>query len=309
MRRLACSALFACAMVAQGVAHAQDVKAEGAGGSPAAPAATAGAAAAPATAGSAAAAGNAATATPALVTPARLTGIETNREMIAAEAETIVVVNGEKGVHCGIAVDFGDGANTTVAVSDATPFPLKLAHTYPKTGDVTIRVKGADVGTAPACLGALDATAHISPAGSKIEYITLSTSCPEGWKLKGSIAADKSFACTPVPDASAPTNLIHCIDGMKYFAKNGMIGCAHPVMVAAVHPAHPATPAGKGKAPAHKSSGVAATGARAPDIAGKKPSAAPADKAAPANKAVADTKAKPKAKPREKSATGSESPA
>ena len=69
---------------------------------------------------------------------------------------------------------------------------------------------------------------HVSPAGSKIEYITLTSGCPEGWALKGAINADKSFRCAPIPDASAPTNLIHCIDGMKYFVKDGHVGCRHP---------------------------------------------------------------------------------
>ena len=69
---------------------------------------------------------------------------------------------------------------------------------------------------------------YADPAGSKIEYITLTTGCPEGWLIKGGVNPDKSFMCAPIPDASAPTNLIHCIDGMKYFARDGLVGCRHP---------------------------------------------------------------------------------
>ena len=92
----------------------------------------------------------------------------------------------------------------------------------------------------------------MSPAGSKIEYITLTTGCPEGWLLKGAVNADKSFLCAPIPDASAPTNLIHCIDGMKYFAKDGHVGCRHPQLPAPEPEkfAKAKTPPAKSKAPA-----------------------------------------------------------
>ncbi|MEO7760761.1 MAG: hypothetical protein ABIS68_02490 [Casimicrobiaceae bacterium] len=148
--------------------------------------------------------------------------------MIAAEAPTDVVVNGTPGSNCALMLDFGDGARSTHVVSDAAPFPLRVTHTYPKLADVTVRVAGVANGASPACDGALDAAVHVSPAGSKIEWITLSSGCPEGWSMVGAINADKSFKCTPISDASAPTNLIHCLDGMKYFARSGFIGCAHP---------------------------------------------------------------------------------
>lgn len=159
----------------------------------------------------------------------RITGIETNREMIAAEAPTDIVVNGMPGANCGLAIDFGDGAKSTHAISDASPFPLRVAHTYAKTAELTVRAAGAADGANPPCEGALEAAIHISPAGSKIEYITLPIdTCPEGWSMVGQINADKSFKCTPVADMSAPTNLIHCTGGMKYFARGGNVGCGHP---------------------------------------------------------------------------------
>lgn len=174
----------------------------------------------------------------------RITGIQTNREMIAAEAPTDIVINGNPGIHCGLTVDFGDGASAAVQVSETSPFPIRVAHTYAKTGDPTVRVSGVQTaGTIP-CLGAVDAAVHVSPAGSKIEYITLSTGCPEGWQLRGEIRADKSFSCAPVADASAPTNLIHCVDGMKYFAKGGNIGCMHPAAGIPEEPAQVATAKG-----------------------------------------------------------------
>ena len=161
----------------------------------------------------------------------RLTGIETDRNMIAAEAPTQIVVNGTPGSSCAIAVDFGDGTRSTHIVSESTPFPLSLAHTYPKMADLMVRVSGFTGVAAPPCEGIVEASVHISPAGSKIEYITLAiNACPEGWSLVGQVNADKSFKCTPIPDASAPTNLIHCTEGMKYFARGGNVGCAHPAV-------------------------------------------------------------------------------
>jgi hypothetical protein len=159
----------------------------------------------------------------------RLTGIDTDRMMIAAEAPTDIAINGTPGSRCAFTVEFGDGTRSSHVVSESTPFPLKIAHTYPKMADVKVRVKGAAAQPLPPCSGELEAAVHVSPAGSKIETITLATNaCPEGWSLVGQVNADKSFKCTPVPDASAPTNLIHCTEGMKYFARGGNVGCAHP---------------------------------------------------------------------------------
>jgi hypothetical protein len=218
----------------------------------------------------------------------RITGIQTNRDMIAAEAPTEIVINGTLVAHCGLVVDFGDGTRSGNVVSESSPFPLRLAHTYPKTNDVIVRVTGADEGSAPPCEGAVEAAVHVSPAGSKIEYITLSTGCPEGWLLKGTINADKSFLCAPVPDASAPTNLIHCIDGMKYFAQDGHVGCRHPPAAAPEQFAKAKTPMAKAKAPVKmgKSTAKAKT---------------PAMPKAQGNKAPAKTPVKPKAQPQIKS--------
>jgi hypothetical protein len=179
----------------------------------------------------------------------RLTGLETNRTMIAAEEPTTIVVNGSGVANCGIAIEFGDGTRSSHIVSDASPFPVRTPHTYAKMGDFSLRVSGAANGATPPCDGVLDARIHVSPAGSKVEMITLSVnSCPIGWSLVGEVNSDKSFRCTPVQDASAPTNLIHCTEGMKYFAKGGYIGCMHPA--AAIAEAEPpaAKPAMKGRA-------------------------------------------------------------
>jgi hypothetical protein len=225
---------------------------------------------------------------PASVSPAapegppanRITGIETNREMIAAEAPTDIVISGSGVAHCGLVIDFGDGTRSGNVVSESSPFPLRLAHTYPKTADVVVRVTGADEGSAPPCDGAVEAAVHVSPAGSKIEYITLSTGCPEGWLLKGEVNPDRSFRCAPIPDAGAPTNLIHCLDGMKYFAQDGHVGCRHP-QLAALAPekfAKARTPMAKGRAPVK--AGEPMSGARTPALhkaaQGKVPARMPA---------------------------------
>jgi hypothetical protein len=178
-----------------------------------------------------------------------VTGIETNRTMIAAEEPTDIVVNGSGVANCGIAIDFGDGTRSSHVVSEASPFPLHTPHTYAKMGEFTVRVSGAASGSTPACEGVIDAGIHVSPAGSKVEMITLTVnSCPEGWKLAGEVNPDKSFRCLPIENASAPTNLIHCTEGMKYFAKGGHIGCMHPATAMAEAPPVPATPVAKGKA-------------------------------------------------------------
>jgi len=213
----------------------------------------------------------------------RITGIETNRDMIAAEAPTEIVIKGTLLAHCGLVVDFGDGTRSGNVVSASSPFPLRLNHTYPKTAEFVVRVNGADQGSAPPCEGAVEAAIHVSPAGSKIEYITLSSECPEGWKLRGAINPDKSFMCAPVPDASAPTNLIHCLGGMRYFVKDGHVGCRHPQAAMPEQFAKAKTPKEKGKGAAAqdkaplKSAGFGAkTRTPAPKAAGKSPGKAPA---------------------------------
>lgn len=225
----------------------------------------------------------------------RITGIETNREMIAAEAPTEIVISGTLVARCGLVVDFGDGTRSGNVVSESSPFPLRLAHTYPKTADVVVRVTGANEGSAPPCEGAVEAAVHVSPAGSKIEYITLTTGCPEGWLLKGAVNADKSFLCAPIPDASALTNLIHCIDGMRYFAKDGHVGCRHPQAPAPEKFAKAKTPMMKGKMPMAKGKG--------PLLAGESMAQArtPLNPKAQA-KAPAKAPANPKTQPQVKSA-------
>ncbi len=215
----------------------------------------------------------------------RITGIQTNRDMIAAEAPTEIVIGGTLVAHCGLVVDFGDGTKSGNVVSASSPFPLRLAHIYPKTNDVIVRVTGADEGSAPPCEGTVEAAVHISPAGSKIEYIMLTTGCPEGWLLKGAVNADKSFLCAPIPDASAPTNLIHCIDGMKYFARDGHVGCRHPPAAAPEQFAKAKTPMAKAKAPVKMGKSLAKA-------------KTPAMPKAHGNKAPAKTLVKPKAEPR-----------
>jgi hypothetical protein len=183
--------------------------------------------------------------------------------MIAAEEPTQIVINGTPGAKCGLTIEFGDGTRSSHVVSDAAPFPLRIPHTYPKMADHTIRVSGLASAGAPPCEGALDVAIHISPAGSKVEFITLAiNACPEGWLLVGEVNPDKSFKCTPIPDKSAPTNLIHCTDGMKYFARGGNVGCAHPVAAAqpALAESPPAIPkrGSKGPMPVKAASATAA---------------------------------------------------
>lgn len=209
----------------------------------------------------------------------RITGIETNREMIAAEAPTEIVISGTLVARCGLVVDFGDGTRSGNVVSASSPFPLRLTHTYPKTDEVVVRVTGAGEGSAPPCEGAVEVAVHVSPAGSKIEYITLTTGCPEGWLLQGPVNADQSFLCAPVPDTSAPTNLIHCIDGMKYFAKDGHVGCRHPQLAAPAPEkyAKAKTPVAKTKAPVKAGGSMAkATTPAMPKAQGKAPPKTPA---------------------------------
>lgn len=219
----------------------------------------------------------------------RITGIQTNREMIAAEAPTEIVISGTFVARCGLVVDFGDRTRSGNVISESSPFPLRLTHTYPKTDEVVVRVTGADEGSAPPCEGAVEAAVHISPAGSKIEYITLTTGCPEGWLLKGAVNPDNSFMCAPIPDASAPTNLIHCIDGMKYFARDGHVGCRHPQLPAPAPEkfAKAKTPMAKGKAPVKAGKSMAKAKAAATPRAH--------------SKAPAKTPVKPKVQPRIKS--------
>ena len=232
----------------------------------------------------------------------RITGIEINREMIAAEAPTAILINGTALARCGLVVHFGDGTKAASMVSESSPFPLRVTHTYPKPADVFVRVAGAGSGSVPACAGEVEVAVHVSPAGSKIEYITLTTGCPEGWLLKGEINPDKSFRCAPVPDASAPTNLIHCIDGMKYFARDGHVGCRHPGAPVIEQFALAKTPVDKGKAATGKSKAAMSNG-KAPGN-GREPMAKATTPPMPKSqaKSLANVPAKRQAAPQIKSA-------
>ncbi|MBL8470467.1 MAG: PKD domain-containing protein [Rhodocyclaceae bacterium] len=131
---------------------------------------------------------------------------------------------------CGVQMDFGDGSkDAPQKVGDKwPPFPRTWEHTYSKPGKYTLTVEGARAGNIFGCVGRAhyDLFVEVAPAAAAKSGST--SACPEGWALKGKVAKNGSFTCTPakgVQDAKAPENL-DCPSGTEYFRKGKTLGCA-----------------------------------------------------------------------------------
>lgn len=141
---------------------------------------------------------------------------------------TIDAKNAAEGM-CGLDLNWGDGnrEKPKKVGGNHQPFPLTLQHTYSKPGTYEIKADGKRAETYLGCMGkvkymiTVEGAAAATTAGASAK-----TACPTDWMLKGKIAKDGSYTCTPkTKGAAKPEKAIDCPAGTSYFMGNKALGC------------------------------------------------------------------------------------
>lgn len=166
---------------------------------------------------------------------ADITMIQPSASTVALEGGKAVVRFNVSGTaasqdHCGYFVDYGDGAAGDSRVIDRENGQFSRPHerTFSRPGTYTVRASGKRVKTTLGCDGTASATITVlaAPAPSRAERRAdrraAVYACPEGWMLnERSVNRDTgAYNCVPKPVAK-----IECAEGLRYFERDGIIGC------------------------------------------------------------------------------------
>ena len=139
---------------------------------------------------------------------------------------TIEASNADQGV-CGLSVKWGDGVREKpekVGGRHKT-FPLTFQHTYTKPGTYEIKADGKRAETYLDCMGKATTMITVEPA-AVAAATPAKTTCPVDWALKGKVAKNGSYTCTPKKkNAAKPEKPQDCPEGTSYFMSNKALGC------------------------------------------------------------------------------------
>jgi hypothetical protein len=132
--------------------------------------------------------------------------------------------------HCGYFVEYGDGAAGDSRVIDRENGRFTRPHEriFSSPGTYTIRASGKSVKTTSACNGAASTTVTVVAAAvparaeRRAERRAAAPSCPEGWMLNEQSVNRRTgaFSCAP-----KPAGQLVCGDGLRYYERDGVIGC------------------------------------------------------------------------------------
>jgi hypothetical protein len=133
--------------------------------------------------------------------------------------------------HCGYFVEYGDGAAGDSRVIERENGQFSRAHerTFTKPGTYTIKASGRMVKTTAPCAGA--ATTQLTvvagnygakPTQTSQAQTQAKPTCPEGWALneKSVNWRTGAFTCSAKPAVA-----FECPQGLRYFERDGVIGC------------------------------------------------------------------------------------
>ncbi len=123
---------------------------------------------------------------------------------------------------CGYFVDYGDGAagDSRVIEREGGRFNRTHERSFSSPGTYTVRASGRNVKTTSACNGSATTTVTVVAGGRGRR--AAAPACPEGWKLNEASVNQRTgaFSCSPKPQAP-----LACADGLRYYERDGMIGC------------------------------------------------------------------------------------
>lgn len=131
---------------------------------------------------------------------------------------------------CGYFVEYGDGkaGDSRVIDNENGRFTRQHERIFNSPGTYTVRASGRNVKTTAGCNGAASATVTVLAAAvptraeRRAERRAAAPACPEGWMLneKSVNWRTGAFSCAP-----KPTGQLVCGDGLRYYARDGIIGC------------------------------------------------------------------------------------
>ncbi len=138
---------------------------------------------------------------------------------------TIEATDAEGGM-CGLDLNWGDGNRMPPKKvgGNHKNFPITLQHTYQKPGTYEIKADGKRAETYLGCMG--KAKYMLTVEGTAAKAGAGSNACPQDWGLKGKVAKDGSFTCTPKKKGAAkPAQELPCPAGTGYFYGSKALGC------------------------------------------------------------------------------------
>ncbi len=128
---------------------------------------------------------------------------------------------------CGYFVEYGDGAAGDSRLIDNENGQFNRPHerTFANPGTYTIRASGKSVKTTGPCNGSASTTVTVVAAAAapgRWEGRAVAPVCPEGWLLNERSVNRRTgaFSCT-----AKPTVQLVCPDGLRYYERDGVIGC------------------------------------------------------------------------------------
>lgn len=128
--------------------------------------------------------------------------------------------------HCGYFVDYSDGAagDSRILDNENGGFSRPHERIFSRPGTYTVRASGKNVKTTAGCNGAASVTVTVlaeAAPGRSGRRAALPV-CPEGWALneKSVNWRTGAFSCT-----AKPAQELVCGDGLRYYERDGMIGC------------------------------------------------------------------------------------
>lgn len=139
---------------------------------------------------------------------------------------TIEASEAENGM-CGLSLNWGDGNKMPPKKvgGNHKNFPLTMQHTYAKPGTYEIKADGARAETYLPCMGKVKYM-HTVEAAAAAPDKAAGSACPADWALKGKVAKDGSFTCTPKKKGAAkPAQELTCPAGTSYFFGSKALGC------------------------------------------------------------------------------------
>lgn len=120
---------------------------------------------------------------------------------------------------CGYFVEYGDGNNGDSRVVSRTNGQFTRSHqrTFDKPGTYTVEATGRRHKQTQACYGQVSTTVTVVAAAAYTQ-----PACPEGWALNERSVNRRTgaFNCTAKPAVE-----LQCGDGLRYYERDGVIGC------------------------------------------------------------------------------------
>lgn len=156
---------------------------------------------------------------------------------ITPEADRVALVDGKATVRftvsgrntdgdCGLWLDYGDqgSPDTRIVGSRDGGLPREFMHTFTRPGQFTVTAQGRRVKTTAGCDGQVSTVLTVVEAGrDRGRGPAAAASCPAGWGLREGSFDRRTGAFTCVP--AYPQQRIDCGRGLRYFERDGMLGC------------------------------------------------------------------------------------